>query len=106
MQCGAVADANERKLSLEYSEIANKHAKKLKARGTDWKLRAEFIALEGALEEVEAYAKQRVTEEGADIVNAAMEGTLGDNPYVGLFHPPPDQSTSTRYDSNPTSYKL
>ncbi|OAH30260.1 HNH endonuclease, partial [Corynebacterium stationis] len=39
---------------------------KLKARGAAWKLRAELIALEGSLEEVEAYAKKRVTEEGGD----------------------------------------
>src|SRR5699024_10057736 len=41
-------------------------ARKLKARGAAWKLRAELIALEGSLEEVEAYAKKRVMEEGGD----------------------------------------
>src|SRR5699024_4871155 len=42
------------------------HAKKLKTRGAAWKLRAELIAFEGTFEEVEAYAKKRVTEEGGD----------------------------------------
>src|SRR5690625_4314601 len=46
--------------------MINKHARKLKARGAAWKLRAELIALEGSIEEVEAYAKKRVTEEGGD----------------------------------------
>ena len=46
--------------------MINKHAKKLKARGAAWNLRAELIAREGSLEEVEAYAKTRVTEEGGN----------------------------------------
>src|SRR5699024_993263 len=47
-------------------EMVEKHAKKLKKRGAAWKLRAELIAFEGTFEEVEAYAKKRVTEEGGD----------------------------------------
>src|SRR5699024_1423561 len=66
VQRDSVALAEARQLSLEYLEMVNKHAKKLKARGAAWKLRAELIALEGSLEEVEAYAKKRVTEEGGD----------------------------------------
>src|SRR5699024_5946333 len=65
-QGDAVALAEERQLSVEYLEMVNKHAKKLKTRGAAWKLRAEIIAFEGTFEEVEAYAKKRVTEEGGD----------------------------------------
>ena len=43
---------------------------------------------------------------GAEFINAAMEGTLGDKLYVGLFHPPPDQSTSPKPASHQTSYAL
>ena len=46
--------------------MVEKHAKKLKKRGAAWRLRAELIAFEGTFEEVEAYAKKRVTEEGGD----------------------------------------
>src|SRR5690625_2635706 len=66
VQRDAVALAEARQLSLEYLEMVNKHAKKLTTRGAAWKLRAELIAFEGTFEEVEAYAKKRVTEEGGD----------------------------------------
>ena len=66
VQRDSVALAEARQLSLEYLEMVNKHAKKLKARGAAWRLRAELIAFEGTFEEVEAYAKKRVTEEGGD----------------------------------------
>ena len=66
VQRDSVALAEARQLSLEYLEMVNKHAKKLKTRGAAWKLRAELIAHEGTFEEVEAYAKKRVTEEGGD----------------------------------------
>ncbi|HJG64601.1 MAG TPA: HNH endonuclease, partial [Corynebacterium stationis] len=66
IQRESVALAEERNLSLEYLEMVDKHAKKLKARGAAWKLRAELIAFEGTFEEVDAYGKQRVTEEGGD----------------------------------------
>src|SRR5690625_1508274 len=66
VQRNAVTIAEARQLSLEYLEMVNKHAKKLTTRGAAWKLRAELIAFEGTFEEVEAYAKKRVTEEGGD----------------------------------------
>ena len=66
VQRDSVALAEARQLSLEYLEMVNKHAKKLNTRGAAWKLRAELIAYEGTFEEVEAYAKKRVTEEGGD----------------------------------------
>src|SRR5699024_8605169 len=66
VQRDAVALAEARQLSLEYLEMVNKHAKKLKSRGAAWKLRAELIAYEGTLDEVDKYGKQRVTEEGGD----------------------------------------
>ena len=66
VQRDSVALAEARQLSLEYLEMVNKHAKKLNPRGAAWKLRAEIIAFEGTFEEVEAYAKKRVTEEGGD----------------------------------------
>ena len=66
VQHDAIALAEEKKLSANHLLMVNKHARKLKARGAAWKLRAELIALEGSLEEVEAYAKKRVTEQGAD----------------------------------------
>ena len=66
VQRDSVALAEARQLSLEYLEMVNKHAKKLNTRGAAWKLRAELIAFEGTFEEVEAYAKKRVTEEGGD----------------------------------------
>src|SRR5690625_1805904 len=66
LQRESVALAEERGLSLEYLEMVEKHAKKLKKRGAAWRLRAELIAFEGTFEEVEAYAKKRVTEEGGD----------------------------------------
>ena len=66
VQHDAIALAEERQLSANHLLMVNKHARKLKARGAAWKLRAELIALEGSLEEVEAYAKKRVTEEGGD----------------------------------------
>ena len=66
VQHDAIALAEEKKLSANHLLMVNKHARKLKARGAAWKLRAELIALEGSLEEVEAYAKKRVTEEGGD----------------------------------------
>ena len=66
LQRESVALAEKRGLSLEYLEMVNKHAKKLKKRGAAWRLRAELIAFEGTFEEVEAYAKKRVTEEGGD----------------------------------------
>src|SRR5699024_7745350 len=66
VQRESVALAEERGLSLEYLEMVEKHARKLKKRGASWRLRAELIALEGTFEEVEAYAKKRVTEEGGD----------------------------------------
>ena len=66
VQCEAIALAEERQLSANHLLMVNKHARKLKARGAAWKLRAELIAHEGSLEEVEAYAKKRVTEEGGD----------------------------------------
>ena len=66
LQRDAVALAEARQLSLEYLEMVNKHAKKLNTRGAAWRLRAELITFEGTFEEVEAYAKKRVTEEGGD----------------------------------------
>src|SRR5690625_3964051 len=66
VQHDAIALAEERQLSANHLLMVNKHARKLKARGAAWKLRAELIALECSLEEVEAYAKKRVTEEGGD----------------------------------------
>ncbi|NWO16120.1 MAG: HNH endonuclease, partial [Corynebacterium sp.] len=66
LQRESVALAEERGLSLEYLEMVEKHAKKLKKRGAAWRLRAELIAFEGTFEEVEAYAKKRVMEEGGD----------------------------------------
>ncbi|OAH27197.1 HNH endonuclease [Corynebacterium stationis] len=66
LQRESVALAEERGLSLEYLEMVEKHAKKLKKRGAAWRLRAELIAFEGTFEEVEAHAKKRVTEEGGD----------------------------------------
>jgi len=66
VQSEAIALAEEKKLSANHLLMVNKHARKLKTRGAAWKLRAELIALEGSLEEVEAYAKKRVTEEGGD----------------------------------------
>ena len=66
VQHDAIALAEEKKLSANHLLMVNKHARKLKARGAAWKLRAELIALEGSLEEVEAYAKKRVTEQGGD----------------------------------------
>ncbi|AMJ44866.1 HNH endonuclease signature motif containing protein [Corynebacterium stationis] len=66
VQRHAVALAGARQLSLEYLEMVNKHAKKLKSRGAAWKLRAELIAYEGTLDEDDEYGKQRVTEEGGD----------------------------------------
>ena len=66
VQRDAVALAEERELSIEYLEMVNKHAKKLKTRGAAWRLRAELIAYEGTLDEVDAHAKKRVTEEGGD----------------------------------------
>src|SRR5699024_479886 len=66
VQHDAIALAEERQLSANHLLMVNKHARKLKARGAAWKLRAELIALEGSLEEVEAYAKIRVKEQGGD----------------------------------------
>jgi len=66
LQRESVALAEERGLSLEYLEMVEKHAKKLKKRGAAWRLRAELIAFEGTFEEVEAYAKKRVMEKGGD----------------------------------------
>ena len=66
MQRDAVARAEERELSIEYLEMVNKHAKKLKTRGAAWRLRAELIAFQGTLDEVDAHGKKRVTEEGGD----------------------------------------
>src|SRR5699024_2343432 len=62
----SVALAEERSASLASVAIAEKHARKLKKRGAAWRLRAELIAFEGTFEEVEAYAKRRVMEEGGD----------------------------------------
>ena len=66
VQRDAVALAEARQLSVEYLEMVNKHAKKLKTRGAAWKLRAELIVHEGTLDEVNEIGKQRVTEEGGD----------------------------------------
>ena len=66
VQRDAVALAEQRGLSIEYLEIVDKHAKKLKTRGAAWKLRAELIAYEGTLDEVDEHGKQRVIEEGGD----------------------------------------
>ena len=66
VQRAAVALAEQRELSIEYLEIVDKHAKKLKTRGAAWKLRAELTAYEGTLDEVDEHGKQRVTEEGGD----------------------------------------
>src|SRR5699024_2851309 len=66
VQRDAVALAEARQLSVEFLEMVNKHAKKLKARGAAWKLRAELIAYEGSYEEVDEHGKKRVTEEGGD----------------------------------------
>ena len=66
VQRDAVALAEQRELSIEYLEIVDKHAKKLKTRGAAWKLRAELIAYEGTLDEVDEHGKHRVTEEGGD----------------------------------------
>jgi len=62
----SVALAEQRGLSIEHLEMVDRHAKKLKARGAAWRLRAELIALEGSYEEVDAHGKKRVTEEGGD----------------------------------------
>ena len=66
VQRDAVALAEARQISVEYLEMVNKHAKKLKTRGAACKLRAELIAYEGTLDEVNEIGKQRVTEEGGD----------------------------------------
>ena len=66
IQREAIALAEQRELSVNHLLMINKHAKKLKARGAAWKLRAELIAREGSLEEVNEYAETRVTEEGGD----------------------------------------
>ena len=66
VQRESVAPAEERGLSIEYLEIVNKHAKKLKTRSAAWKLHAELIAFAGTPEEVDAYCNKRVTEEGSD----------------------------------------
>jgi len=63
LQRESVALAEQRELSINHLLMINKHAKKLKARGAAWKLRAELIAHEGTLEEVDAYGAQRVKEE-------------------------------------------
>ena len=63
IQRDSIALAEQRGLSVEYLLMVNKHAKKLKARGAAWKLRAELIAYEGSFEEVDAYGAQRVKEE-------------------------------------------
>ena len=68
VQREAVALAEERRLSIEFLEMVNKHANKLKARGAAWKLRAELITYEGSYEEVDEHGKKRVTEEGGDKV--------------------------------------
>ncbi|HCM81384.1 MAG TPA: HNH endonuclease, partial [Corynebacterium stationis] len=52
LQRESVALAEERGLSLDYLEMVEKHARKLKKRGTAWRLRAELIAFEGTFEEV------------------------------------------------------
>ena len=64
VQREAIALAEERKLSIEYLQMVNKHAKKLTARGAAWELRAELIAYEGSYEEADAHGKKRVLEEG------------------------------------------
>src|SRR5690625_6649694 len=51
LQRESVALAEERGLSLEYLEMVEKHARKLKKRGAAWRLRAELIAFEGRSEE-------------------------------------------------------
>src|SRR5699024_67798 len=66
LQRESVALAEARGLSLEDLAMVEKHAKKLKKCGAAWRLRADRLAFEGTFEEVEAYAKQRVTEEGGD----------------------------------------
>ena len=66
IQREAIALAEQRQLSVNRLLMINKHAKKLKARGAAWKLRAELIAREGSLEEINEYAQTRVTEEGGD----------------------------------------
>lgn len=66
VQRESVAPAEERGLSIEYLEIVNKHAKKLKTRSAAWKLHAELIAFAGTPEEVDAYCNKRVTDEGSD----------------------------------------
>ena len=64
LQRESIALAQERELSVNHLLMINKHAKNLKARGAAWKLRAELIAREGSLEEVDAFGKKRVMEEG------------------------------------------
>src|SRR5699024_9586172 len=64
LQRESVALAEERGSSPEYLEMAEKHAKELRKRGAAWRLRAELIAFADTLDEVEAYAKERVMEEG------------------------------------------
>ena len=66
IQREAIALAEQRQLSVNHLLMINKHAKKLKARGAAWRLRAELIAREGSLEEVNEYAQTRVTEEGGN----------------------------------------
>src|SRR5699024_1598200 len=63
LQRDSVALAEQRGLSVEHLLLVNKHAKKLKKRGAAWKLRAELIAHQGSLEEVDAYGAHRVKEE-------------------------------------------
>ena len=67
IQRDSIALAEQRGLSVEYLLMVNKHAKKLKARGAAWKLRAELIAHEGSFEQVDAYGAQRVKEELGEI---------------------------------------
>ena len=90
VQRESVAPAEERGLSIEYLEIVNKHAKKLKTRRAAWKLHAELIAFAGTPEEVDAYCNKRVTDEGSDKLD------------VGLFHPAegPANLYETRFASN------
>ena len=67
IQRDSIALAEQRGLSVDHLLMVNKHAKKLKARGAAWKLRAELIAYEGSFEEVDAYGAQRVKEELGEI---------------------------------------
>ena len=84
VQHEAIALAEERNLSANHLLMVNKHARKLKARGAAWKLRAELIALEGSIEEVEAYAKSASPKKAATNPNNAAYASAASSTACGL----------------------